>query len=44
MAITYLPDALEQADAIVRRFGQILITRNRTGQFVIEVSGSSARE
>jgi mannitol-1-/sugar-/sorbitol-6-phosphatase len=44
MASTYLPDALEQADAIVRRLGQILITRNGTGQFVIEVSGSSARE
>ena len=44
MASTYLPDALEQADAVVRRLGQILITRNGTGQFVIEVSDSSARE
>jgi mannitol-1-/sugar-/sorbitol-6-phosphatase len=44
MASTYLPDALEQADAIVRRLGQILITRNGTGKFVIEVGSSSARE
>ena len=44
MASTYRPEILEHADAVVKRLGQILITRNGTGHFGIEVGSSSARE
>jgi sugar-phosphatase len=44
MASTYRPEILERADAVVQKLGQILITRNGTGHFGIEVGSSSARE
>jgi len=44
MASTYRPEILEQADAVVQRLVQILITRNGTGRFGIEVGSSSAKE
>ena len=44
MASTYAPEVIEQADAVVRRLGQILVTPNGMGHFVIEVGTSSARE
>ena len=44
MASTYAPEVLAQADAVIQRFGQLLVTRNGTGRFVIEVESSAARE
>ena len=44
MASTYAPEVIEQADAVVRGLGQILVTRNGTGHLVIEVGNFSARE
>ena len=44
MASTYAPEVIEQADAVVRRLRQILVTLNGTGHLVIEVGNPSARE
>jgi len=44
MASTYAPEVLAQADAVIQRFGQLLVTRNGTGHFVIEVESLAARE
>ena len=44
MASTYAPEVLAQADAVIQRFGQLLVTRNGTGRFVIEVESLAARE
>jgi mannitol-1-/sugar-/sorbitol-6-phosphatase len=44
MASTYAPEVLAQADAVIQRFGQILVTPNGMGHFVIEVESSPARQ
>jgi len=44
MASTYAPEVLAHADAVIQRFGQILVTRNGMGHFVIEVESSPATQ